>query len=73
MSLFFNRDLTFYPNVGIVSASHDHTLRVWTLDADCVEQLVGHTGLVYACASSSGGLIASGIHFCGRYKVVLIA
>ena len=55
------RGLCNLPGVGFVSASHDCTLRVWTLEGETVANLVGHTALVYTCAASSKGLIASGV------------
>lgn len=45
--------------MGVVSASHDHSLRVWTFSGECIAQLLGHTALVYAAAVSPTGLIAS--------------
>ena len=54
------RGLALLNNVGVVSASHDHTLRVWTFQGDCIAELVGHTALVYnAACSDDGSLIAS--------------
>lgn len=44
----------------MISASHDHSLKVWTYEGDCLSQLVGHTALVYCCAATEDGLIASG-------------
>lgn len=47
-------------HIGVVSASHDQTLRVWTFQGDCIAELVGHTALVYSAAcSDDGSLIAS--------------
>jgi phospholipase A-2-activating protein len=45
--------------VGFVSASHDQTLRVWTLGGDCIGELEGHAALVYSVAVSAKGVIAS--------------
>lgn len=54
------RGLALLNNIGVVSASHDQTLRVWTFQGDCIAELVGHTALVYnAACSDDGGLIAS--------------
>ena len=54
------RGLALLPNIGVVSASHDQTLRVWTYSGDCIAELVGHTALVYSVAcSDDGSLIAS--------------
>lgn len=46
--------------MGVVSASHDQTLKVWTLSGECLAELVGHTALVYCAAATPGGLVASG-------------
>ncbi len=54
------RGLALLNNIGVVSASHDQTLRVWTFQGDCIAELVGHTALVYSAAcSDDGSLIAS--------------
>ncbi len=55
------RGLALLSTIGVVSASHDQTLRVWTFQGDCIAELVGHTALVYnAACSDDGSLIASG-------------
>ena len=54
------RGLALLPNLGVVSASHDQTLRVWTFQGECIAELVGHTALVYnAACNEDGTLIAS--------------
>ena len=54
------RGLALLNNIGVVSASHDQTLRVWTFEGECIAELVGHTALVYSAAcSDDGSLIAS--------------
>ncbi len=52
------RGLSLLPGLGVVSASHDQTLRVWTLNGDCVSILQGHGAIIYSCAATDG-LIAS--------------
>lgn len=48
------------PDVGVVSASHDQTLRLWSFAGETLAELVGHTALVYsAAAHAPSGLIAS--------------
>jgi WD40 repeat protein len=54
------RGLALLPGVGVVSASHDQTLKVWTFEGECIGELVGHTALVYCVAATEEGLIASG-------------
>ena len=54
------RGLALLNNIGVVSASHDLTLRVWTFEGECIAELVGHTALVYSAAcNDDGSLIAS--------------
>ena len=55
-----HRGLALLPGVGVVSASHDHTLKVWTFDGECIAELVGHDALVYCAAATADGLVASG-------------
>lgn len=55
------RGLCEMPGIGFVSASHDTTLRVWSTDGETLTELIGHSALVYACAATSSGLIASGM------------
>ena len=54
------RGLALLPGVGVVSASHDQTLKVWTFSGECIAELVGHTSLVYCDAATPDGLVASG-------------
>jgi hypothetical protein len=54
------RGLCNLPGVGFVSASHDTTLRVWSMEGETLATLAGHTALVYACAAAPNGTIASG-------------
>lgn len=54
------RGLALLPNVGVVSASHDQSLKIWTFEGECISELVGHTALVYCVAASEEGLIVSG-------------
>lgn len=53
------RGLALLPGIGFVSASHDHTLRVWDDAGALLAELVGHTALVYRTAALADGLIAS--------------
>jgi WD40 repeat protein len=42
------RGLALLPGgAGVVSGSHDFTLRVWTLDGATLSELIGHTALVF--------------------------
>lgn len=54
------RGLALLPGVGFVSASHDLTLRVWTLGGQTVAELLGHSALVYAVDCTASGRIVSG-------------
>lgn len=54
------RGLSVVPDLGVVSASHDQTLRLWSFAGETLAELVGHAALVYsAAAHASTGLIAS--------------
>lgn len=54
------RGLCLLPNVGFVSASHDLTIRVWTMSGQSIAELLGHSAIIYAVAATADGLIASG-------------
>lgn len=54
------RGLALLKDIGVVSASHDLTLRVWSFEGECIAELIGHTALVYSAACShDSSLIAS--------------
>ncbi|KDO51449.1 hypothetical protein CISIN_1g0043292mg [Citrus sinensis] len=48
------------PGVGIISASHDCTIRLWALTGQVLMEMVGHTAIVYSIDSHASGLIVSG-------------
>lgn len=48
------------PNLGIISASHDATLKLWTLNGACLTTYTGHCEIIYSCAFSENRHIASG-------------
>jgi phospholipase A-2-activating protein len=54
------RTLCELPGIGFVSGSHDMTLQVWAHSGEVLSKLVGHTALVYSCAATMEGMIASG-------------
>ena len=55
------RSVACVPGIGIISGSHDTTARVWTIDGCCVQELEGHTALIYSVSvNSEGTLVASG-------------
>jgi len=47
------------PGGGVVSGSHDFSLRFWTTQGETLLEMLGHTALVYSVACSSVGTIAS--------------
>lgn len=53
------RGLALLADVGVVSASHDMTLKLWDFEGKVMTELIGHTAIVYSAATSSSGLIAS--------------
>ncbi|EMS65509.1 Ubiquitin homeostasis protein lub1 [Triticum urartu] len=48
------------PGMGILSASHDGTIKLWALTGQPLLEMIGHTSLVYSVDAHSSGLIASG-------------
>jgi phospholipase A-2-activating protein len=55
------RALASLPGVGLVTGSHDASLKVWTLEGEQLAELVGHTSLVYSVAAApAGGEVSSG-------------
>ena len=46
----FLRGLALLEGLGVVSASHDQMLKVWTFEGECIATLYGHTALVYRCS-----------------------
>lgn len=46
-----------------MSASHDKTLRLWSMDGTSLSEFQGHTEIVYCCAMSNSRKIASGLTF----------
>jgi phospholipase A-2-activating protein len=53
------------PNVGFLSASHDCTARLWTLEGETVCVFIGHAALVYSAScvsvsSQTGSLVITG-------------
>ncbi|KAJ3164834.1 hypothetical protein HDU88_005046 [Geranomyces variabilis] len=62
------RGLAMAPDGNFVSCSNDGTLRIWSLDGECINELNGHTSFVYSVSVSSSGEIAS----CGEDRSVRI-
>ncbi|GJN10384.1 hypothetical protein PR202_ga28472 [Eleusine coracana subsp. coracana] len=54
------RCLAPMPSLGILSASHDSTIKLWELTGQPLLDLIGHTSLVYSVDAHSSGQIASG-------------
>jgi phospholipase A-2-activating protein len=59
------RGLALMPNVGFLSASHDCTARLWTLEGETVCVFIGHAALVYSAScvsvsSQTGSLVITG-------------
>lgn len=47
------RGLALLPGRGVLSASHDQTLRLWDFNGACAAEFVGHTAIVYSVAGST--------------------
>ncbi|WVZ61723.1 hypothetical protein U9M48_011552 [Paspalum notatum var. saurae] len=54
------RCLAPMPGLGILSASHDSTIKLWALTGQPLLEMIGHSSLVYSVDAHSSGLIASG-------------
>jgi phospholipase A-2-activating protein len=54
------RCLAQMPGLGILSASHDGTIKVWALTGQPLLEMIGHTSLVYSVDAHSSGVIVSG-------------
>ncbi|OEL28588.1 Phospholipase A-2-activating protein [Dichanthelium oligosanthes] len=54
------RCLAAMPGLGILSASHDSTVKLWALTGQPLLEMIGHSSLVYSVDAHSSGLIASG-------------
>ncbi|XP_028064830.1 phospholipase A-2-activating protein-like [Camellia sinensis] len=48
------------PDLGILSASHDGSIRLWALTGQVLMEMVGHTSIVYSVDSHVSGLVVSG-------------
>ncbi|KAJ7967358.1 phospholipase A-2-activating protein [Quillaja saponaria] len=48
------------PGLGILSASHDGSLRLWAISGEVLMEMVGHTAIVYSVDSHESGLIVTG-------------
>lgn len=51
------RGMALVHDIGLVTASHDMTAKVWTASGDCIAELVGHTALLYSATSSPDGTL----------------
>ncbi|KAG5526584.1 hypothetical protein RHGRI_032755 [Rhododendron griersonianum] len=58
------RSLAVMPDLGIISASHDGSIRLWTISGQVLMEMVGHTSIVYSVDSHVSGLIVSGSEDC---------
>ncbi|URE01794.1 PUL domain [Musa troglodytarum] len=58
------RGLAFMPGYGILSASHDGTIKLWALTGQILMEMIGHTSLVYSVDAHLSGIVASGSEDC---------
>ncbi|KAB5561296.1 hypothetical protein DKX38_006253 [Salix brachista] len=58
------RGLANMHGLGILSASHDGSIRLWALTGEVLMEMVGHASIVYSVDSHVSGLIVSGGEDC---------
>ncbi|KAG6410754.1 hypothetical protein SASPL_128822 [Salvia splendens] len=58
------RGVAIMPNLGILSASHDGTIRLWALSGELLMEMAGHTSIVYSVDAHASGLIVSASEDC---------
>ncbi|CAK9140681.1 unnamed protein product [Ilex paraguariensis] len=58
------RGLAVMPGLGILSASHDGSIRLWALSGEVLMDMVGHSSIVYSVDAHASGLIVSGSEDC---------
>ncbi|XP_042494944.1 phospholipase A-2-activating protein [Macadamia integrifolia] len=58
------RGLAVMPGLGILSASHDGSIRLWAITGQILMEMVGHTSIVYSVDAHVSGLIVSGSEDC---------
>ncbi|KAF9684329.1 hypothetical protein SADUNF_Sadunf04G0107000 [Salix dunnii] len=58
------RGLANMHGLGILSASHDGSIRLWALTGQVLMEMVGHASIVYSVDSHVSGLIVSGSEDC---------
>ncbi|GFY89670.1 transducin family protein [Actinidia rufa] len=51
------RSLAVMPGLGILSASHDGSIRLWAISGQVLMEMVGHTSIVYSVDSHTSGLL----------------
>lgn len=54
------RALALMPGLGFVSTGNDASIRLWSLDGDCLMEMKGHDSFVYTLAVLPSGEIVSG-------------
>ncbi|KAF3622024.1 hypothetical protein FXO38_31543 [Capsicum annuum] len=62
------RGLAAMPSLGVLSASHDGSIRLWELSGQVLLEMVGHTAIVYSVDAHASGLIVSGSE--GRFAKI---
>uniref|UniRef100_A0A2N9ECM6 PUL domain-containing protein n=1 Tax=Fagus sylvatica TaxID=28930 RepID=A0A2N9ECM6_FAGSY len=58
------RGLAVMSDLGILSASHDGSIRLWAISGEVLMEMVGHTSIVYSADSHISGLIVSASEDC---------
>ena len=51
------RGLSVHPDLGLISASHDGTIKFWSKTGECIVEMMGHKALIYSVAVSPDGMV----------------
>ena len=46
-------------DIGFLTCSNDETLKIWSMDLELIQELLGHTGYVFSCKYKSNILSGS--------------
>ncbi|KAM3139405.1 hypothetical protein pb186bvf_008430 [Paramecium bursaria] len=53
------REIVVISDIGFLTCSNDETLKIWSMDLELIQELLGHTGYVFSCKYKSNILSGS--------------